>query len=480
MINVKIDNKGYNEKPSDFGLISNRLTSCEAKNIEWSDFCNLVGNRGYAFLTSDFHSGKRNKENFKSQQIFALDFDGTASFDKVSQIAERYGISIALAYETYSSVNCDRFRIVFISDCPISDIRVSEIIIDALIHIFEGCDTACRDVTRIFLGGKSVIYKNEICFSVSNLLMELGNFMKTKFRENHYKKHLENFYKKHNLKCNNSFAILSHKESEDFYEFNDTTNTIYFNFEYEERKSKRKANIIKTRNLNFNILKNKCKLYNEFISDERPLHHNEVFGIACNLNSIEGGRKIFHKIIENSQYDKYREKDWHYYFNYITAQEYTPMSCCNFCPYCEECNHAENMVLTAKTNRNSVIRLKEKEYYSLEEACADVEAKLYNCINSNTNAINIIKAQTAIGKTHCYVNLVKNSDKRFIIAVPTNILKDEVYNRLINEGISNVVKTASIQTLEEMDDEIGKTIKELNSLGAHNDLVNFIKETAEK
>ena len=178
MINVKIDNKGYNEKPSEFGLINNRLINCEAKNIEWSQFCDLVGNKGHAFLTSDFHSGKRNKENFKSQQIFALDFDGTKSFYEVSQIAERYGVPIALAYETYSSVNQDRFRIVFISNYPITDIRVSEIIINALIYIFEGCDTACRDVSRIFLGGKGVIYENEVCFSVSNLLMELGNFMK--------------------------------------------------------------------------------------------------------------------------------------------------------------------------------------------------------------------------------------------------------------------------------------------------------------
>ena len=480
MYNVKIDKVGYTSKPTEFGLINNRLINCKTECMEWSDFCSLVGNEGHAFLTADFHSSKRNKENFKSQQIFALDFDGTASFSKVSQIAERFGIPIALAYETYSSVCCDRFRIVFISNCPVYDIRAAQIIIDALIHIFEGCDTACRDVSRIFLGGKSVILENEVCFSVSTLLMELGNFMKAKFKDNHYKKQLEIFYKKHNLKCSNGFAILSNRESSDFYEFNDTENTVYFNFEYEENKTNRKANITKTRNLNFNILKNKCRLYNEFISDERALHHNEVFGIACNLNSIEGGRKIFHEIIENSKYNKYRDKDWHYYFNYITSQEYAPMSCCNFCPYCEECNHAENMVLTAKTNRNSVIKLKEKKYYTLEDACKDVEEKLYLCINSYMNAINIIKAQTAIGKTHCYVNLIKNSSKRFIIAVPTNILKYEVYNRLINEGISNVVKTESIQTLESMDNEIGQAVRKFNELGAYNDLVSFIKETAEK
>ena len=200
LYNIKIDKEGYSSKPTEFGLINNRLISCEAECIEWSDFCDLVGNKGHAFLTADFHNGKRNKENFKSQQIFDLDFDGTGNFNKVSQIAERYGIPIALAYETYSSVNCDRFRIVFISNCPVYDIRVAQIIIDALIHIFEGCDTACCDVSRIFLGGKSVILENEVCFSVSALLMELGNFMKAKFKDNHYKKHLEIFYKKHNLK----------------------------------------------------------------------------------------------------------------------------------------------------------------------------------------------------------------------------------------------------------------------------------------
>ena len=104
MYNIKIDKEGYSSKPTEFGLINNRLISCEAECIEWSDFCDLVGNKGHAFLTADFHNGKRNKENFKSQQIFALDFDGTVNFNKVSQIAERYGIPIALAY-SYSFGN---------------------------------------------------------------------------------------------------------------------------------------------------------------------------------------------------------------------------------------------------------------------------------------------------------------------------------------------------------------------------------------
>ena len=195
LINVKIDSVGYNRKPNEFGSISNRLINCEEKNLEWHSFCDLVGNKGHAFLASIFHSGKRSKENFKSQQIFALDFDGGINFNEVSQVAERYGLPIALAYETFSSVNRNRFRIVFVSDNPVFDIRVAEIITEALIQIFEGCDTACRDSSRIFLGGKSVIYEKAVCFSVSDLLMEFGHFMKEKYEENHSKKQLVKFQK---------------------------------------------------------------------------------------------------------------------------------------------------------------------------------------------------------------------------------------------------------------------------------------------
>ena len=62
--------------------------------------------------------------------------------------------------------------------------------------------------------------------------------------------------------------------------------------------------------------------------------------------------------------------------------------------------------------------------------------------------------------------------------MPTNILKEEVYNRLKYAGVDGVVKTASISTLEQRDDEIGHKIKEFNSLGAYNDLVDYLKKEA--
>ena len=102
--------------------------------------------------------------------------------------------------------------------------------------------------------------------------------------------------------------------------------------------------------------------------------------------------------------------------------------------------------------------------------------KLSAAINSNKNQINIIKAQTAIGKTHLYINMIKSSKKKFIIAVPTNLLKDEVYDRRMEEGFTRVVKTESVSTLEEFNNSIGDSVRNFNALGAHRDLIEYIKK----
>ena len=108
-LNIRIDNMGYTEKPKKYVLINKRLAEGGTTDLSWREICDLVGNKGHAFCVADFTGNKRNKENFKSQQLFALDFDGNTDYDKISTVAERYGLPIALAYETLSSVCRNRF-----------------------------------------------------------------------------------------------------------------------------------------------------------------------------------------------------------------------------------------------------------------------------------------------------------------------------------------------------------------------------------
>lgn len=114
MINLRIDKTGYKAKPNGYEIakISNRLSDMTTKEIPFEEFSSLVGEQGHSFCVSDFY-GIRTKDNYKSQQIFALDFDDGITYSELSKRAESYGLPIALAYETFSSVNENRFRVVF-------------------------------------------------------------------------------------------------------------------------------------------------------------------------------------------------------------------------------------------------------------------------------------------------------------------------------------------------------------------------------
>ena len=480
-INVRIDNKGFICKPdnNEASKISCRLSNVAAEKIAFDEFCELVGSEGHSFCVSEFN-GSRKAENFAYQQIFALDFDNTdvaVSYSQISELAESYNLPIALAYETFSSTDEDKFRIVFVNDSPVEDIKVVGLVMDALMCIFKGCDIKCKDVSRLFYGGKKILTKSETYMSIESLMMEFPRFLKDKYGENHYKKQLEKFAIEHGVELCGGFIDINKKRTDNPAQFNSGKKKFYFNFT-EDEPVNRKAEKEVVRGFNFNKFTTKCRLYYEFVNDLRWLHHGELFGIACNFKNIYGGKKQFMNIIQKSIYDSYRQKDWNYYFNYMVASEYAPESCKNFCPYADACNHAENMILTGKTLRNTVVKLKDKEYCSLEEAEADFESKFLSVVNDYNNDINIVKAQTAIGKTHSYVNIIKNSNKKFIVAVPTNILKDEVYDRLKAVGVDDVVKTASIKTLEDRDDEMGENIKEFLQYGAYTDMTNYLKKEA--
>ena len=260
MVNLRIDKYGYAYKPNrnEIAKISNRLSESYAKEVAFDKFCTLVGEQGHSFCVADFN-GKRNKENFKSQQCFALDFDNNIKYSEVSIRAESYGLPIALAYETFSSENENRFRVVFISAFQIDDVRVSEIIMDILINIFPECDKVCRDVSRIFFGGKKIIYSSEGYMSLSNLMMEYQRFLKDKYGEKHYKKHVEKFTVEYNLERCGGFAYIGRKQSDDNFKFVDNDTEFYINFNH-NKPTNRKANKELLKYFKFDKQCEKCRL----------------------------------------------------------------------------------------------------------------------------------------------------------------------------------------------------------------------------
>lgn len=143
MEKILLDTVSYTKKPdNEIAVISSRITG----SVIYTDLdyiADKVGNQGHTWCPATF-CDKRRISDFEQVQLIALDFDEGVSFEEVQKISGKYMIPIVFAYETFSSVNCNRFRVVFKYEHVITDINEFNIIMNIMMKIFSGCDTACK------------------------------------------------------------------------------------------------------------------------------------------------------------------------------------------------------------------------------------------------------------------------------------------------------------------------------------------------
>jgi len=155
----------YNKPSSDIKPVtSKRISKCSYlinDSYELKAFIEQVTVQDHTFCPATFNNKARRKDNFEQQQIIALDFDNSnpdkqVSLEEVHTRAYEYGLSIVAAYDTFSSKNHNKFRVIPINDVSITDIRVIEAMQLALGKIFPEADPTCiNDVSKIYFGGKN-------------------------------------------------------------------------------------------------------------------------------------------------------------------------------------------------------------------------------------------------------------------------------------------------------------------------------------
>lgn len=129
-IKVSLDKEMFWSKPNqqETAIISMRIAE-KARTLElqkMNEFVESITLDGHTFCPATFKGGKRSKDNFEQQQMFALDFDNkdpdrTVSFEDVKDRAEKYNLPILFAYDTFSSTEHDKFRVVFLNDTSIPE-----------------------------------------------------------------------------------------------------------------------------------------------------------------------------------------------------------------------------------------------------------------------------------------------------------------------------------------------------------------------
>jgi hypothetical protein len=199
-IKVSLDHKQYRSKPGEWEAkeISIRIGDSpicfsQEKLIHFAQ--SIL--RGQTFCPATFLNKIRNKDNFEQMQLFALDFDNKIALADVINRTEEYELPILFAYETFTSVDYNKFRIVFLNDIPITDIRIAQMMQNALMTIFPEADNGCKSVVHMYYGGK-----NQVCFDatiptidIESLIRNMTYFLKEKHGDTHYKKQLEKFAK---------------------------------------------------------------------------------------------------------------------------------------------------------------------------------------------------------------------------------------------------------------------------------------------
>jgi hypothetical protein len=149
----------------------------------------------------------------------------------------------------------------------------------------------------------------------------------------------------------------------------------------------------------------------------------------------------------------------------------------------DECNHGTNLLSTVKLKRGTMER--DSHYVETFDSVENVQEDVYRLIRrayqSHDKRCYIIKAITGAGKSHSYLKLMSgNPSERFLIAAPTNLLKDEIYEKAKKLGIS-VRKTPSLEQIkDEIPPKVQRQIERLYQNGQHRSVHPYIRELLNK
>jgi hypothetical protein len=192
-------------------------------------------------------------------------------------------------------------------------------------------------------------------------------------------------------------------------------------------------------------------LFRDFRDGQVKLSHDELFGLATNLVNVDTGSRWFRDVLAaNSRFYGDKLGKWVHDLDYMKQLGYRPRSCDGFCPRCNTCDHGANILSAASLRRGTMEMVPgyEETFSSVVEVEQDVRRAIEEAYHAKGTGWYIVKAMTAIGKSSAFLGIMSdNPQDRFLIAVPTNILKTEIYEKAVRLGIE-VMMTPSLEEIK--------------------------------
>ena len=438
-ISLLIDSVSYHTQPKDKDIksINSRIIKHPVGVTIQELATEITYPNGKTWIPARFKS-KRSNEDWLSQQIFALDFDSGITFDGVLTRLNEYGLDCTFAYETFSSsIETPKFRVVLQLDQVVIDKIYRDSIQLNLMTLFPEADKACKDASRIYFGGKALIYENyDYYLDLDRLLDSVRCYVVRESESKNLRRNIKATEKKFALDKDQKV-----RKSEKSY-INNIEDPVF----------PHKSELFE---VDFKKLAIKVKIFDDLLKGVW-LYHHQLFGLATNLIHIKGGAKLFKECLDkNPSYtkDKYNLPSIANYYNY------SPMNLENYSPYKEDYIY-KNLLQAYKQD---IIRMLPHKTISLAEAEKRFQQAFREALEADNKDVYVFKVPTGLGKTEAYLNL-----ERVTIALPNHALKDEVENRF------KAYCSTTPNLPNELSPEIKNKLDYFYSIGAFSEVTRYL------
>jgi len=378
---------------SEVGSISQSLNIVTEVTIE--EFSAMM-QQGFTWSCGIFN-GSRSNANWIQQQVFALDFDSGVTPETILEILEPLGLTPNVIYTSFSDTpELRKFRLVFFLDTLITDVNLRNNIQLGLMKIVKDSDKACKDSARLYYGGKSSEILSTSRITLTKLLQVID--CQTVADDNG----------------------RTRKLAENDSSYSSIIGTDVF-CQKEE-----------IRDFDLKKLEIEVQIFKDFV-EGKWLTHPQLFGLATSLHWIRGGVKLMKDTM--AKYNslgltQYNQNNFAI-LPYVKFKKYQPQSLENYSPYVEDYAH-QNCITAVKEQRGVIEIIEQSEKITLKDAERLMQDEFLKALGDNTKSIYLFKLPTGIGKSRMLETVSAT------IAFPTNSLKEEMFERVIEIGRAHV------------------------------------------
>lgn len=191
-----------------------KIAACIAstpKKVSLQELADLIGHQ-YVWCPCTFHGNRKTQKEMASMQLFALDFDEGISIEDAIKRTEQYHIPIALYYETKSSVDFSKFRLVFACVQEVDTAEAATLIQYCLCTIFPEADPTSKDFSKLYYPGRNITYYENTYFSIYDLLLSTLQFLTETQPTNKVRELNKIARKSHVVLRNNTFYIEAYSD----------------------------------------------------------------------------------------------------------------------------------------------------------------------------------------------------------------------------------------------------------------------------